>query len=157
MHFIVECKRSFTGDRGNFSSPTVDGLYPRNADCVWQISVDVNHTIVVQFEQFNLEKDKKCKYDYVAFYDGSYSSPQDHANRELLRFCGNSTPPHAFPAHGYPVNSSNSSITVRFKTDSSKQRTGFTAIWHKVLKCELILFSLWDSFQFFYDSLNKIG
>jgi hypothetical protein len=25
---------------------------------------------------------------------------------------------------------------VRFKTDSTKQRLGFTAIWHQVLKCE---------------------
>lgn len=134
--FISECSQKFTGDRGNFSSPVVDGLYPRNADCVWQITVDENHTIVVQFEDFNLEKDKKCKYDYVAFYDGNYSTPADHPLRELLRFCGNSTPPHSYPPYGYPVNSSSNAITVHFKTDSTKQRLGFSAIWHKVLKCE---------------------
>jgi hypothetical protein len=27
---------------------------------------------------------------------------------------------------------------MRFKTDSTKERLGFTAIWHKVLKCEWI-------------------
>jgi hypothetical protein len=110
-------------------------LYPINADCVWTIKVDDNHTVVVQFEEFNLEKDKKCKYDYVAFYDGVVS-PGDYDRKELLRFCGNSTPPHSHPAFGYPINSSSSSITVRFKTDSTKQRLGFTAIWHQVLKCE---------------------
>ena len=87
------------------------------------------------FEEFNLEKDKKCKYDYVAFYDGSFPSPEN-SNREMLRFCGNSTPPHSYPPYGYPVNSSSNAITVRFKTDATKERLGFTAIWYKVLKCE---------------------
>lgn len=131
-----ECTREFTGERGNFTSPVVYGLYPINADCVWTIKVDDNHTVVVQFEEFNLEKDKKCKYDYVAFYDGVVS-PGDYDRKELLRFCGNSTPPHSHPAFGYPINSSSSSITVRFKTDSTKQRLGFTAIWHQVLKYHL--------------------
>ena len=111
------------------------GKYPSNADCVWQISVDENHTIVAQFEEFNLEKDKKCKYDYVAFYDGNYSKV-DKNSKELLRFCGNTTPPHSYPPHGYPVNSSSNALTIHFKTDSDVERTGFTVIWHKVLKCK---------------------
>ena len=131
------CREMFTGDRGNFSSPVVDGKYPNGADCVWQISVDENHTVVVLFNKFNLELDKKCKYDFVAFYDGSYASPDAHSDRELLRFCGNSTPPHSYPRTGYPINSSSNAITVRFKTDDDIARIGFSAIWYKELKYHL--------------------
>ena len=134
--FISGCRKEFTGDRGNFSSPVVDGKYPNSADCVWQISVDENHTVVVLFTEFNLELDKKCKYDFVAFYDGSYASPDAYSDKELLRFCGNSTPPHSYPRSGYPINSSSNHITVRFKSDDNIARIGFSAIWYKELKCE---------------------
>ena len=54
-----------------------------------------------------------------------------------MRFCGNSTPPRSHPAFGYPVNSSDSDMTVYFKTDSTKERRGFTVEWYKVLKSKL--------------------
>ncbi|XP_028401867.1 uncharacterized protein LOC114524862 isoform X2 [Dendronephthya gigantea] len=131
-----ECGGNLIGDQGNFSSPVVNGLYPKKAECIWQITVDTNHTIVVQFERFNLEKDKKCNFDYVAFYDGD-TSVKDNLQYELMRFCGNTTPPHSFPDYGYPVNSSSNQMTIRFKSDATKERLGFSAIWHKVLRYDL--------------------
>lgn len=140
LQFISECSRNFDKDlkgfaRGNFSTPLVNGRYPRDADCVWRIKVNKNYTIVVQFEKLDLEEDKKCKYDFVAFYDDYYAAPENYSTSELLRYCGNNTPPHAYPPYGYPVNSSSNEITVRFKTDSTNERLGFTAIWYTVLKC----------------------
>ena len=54
-----------------------------------------------------------------------------------MRFCGNSTPPRAHPPFGYPINSSDSDMTVYFKTDLTKERKGFTVEWYKVLKSKL--------------------
>lgn len=134
---FLECGGVFEGEHGNFTSPVVNGVYPPDAECVWQIIVDKNHTVVVRFQDFDLEEDKKCNYDYVAFYDGNYTLPSLPADKQMMQFCGNSTPPRAYPAFGYPVNSSDNSITVYFKTDSDKQQKGFTAIWYKVLKRKL--------------------
>lgn len=142
MYCPDKCGGVFVGDRGNFSSPVVNGVYPAGAQCVWRINVDKNHTVVVRFKDFDLEEDKKCYYDYVAFYDGDYSLPSLPANKQLMRFCGNSTPPRAHPPFGYPINSSDSDMTVYFKTDLTKERKGFTVEWYKVLKIHLRVSSM---------------
>lgn len=130
------CSKVLTGDSGNFSSPEENGLYPVSAECVWNIKVDQNYTVVVEFHDFDLEEDKKCNYDFLAFYDGDYADPSK-SKEFILRFCGNGTTPRAYPFYGYPVNSTGSAMTVYFKTDSSRQRKGFNATWYKVLKLHL--------------------
>jgi cubilin len=67
MYFIV-----YTGCGGNFSTPTGTLIsknypenYPHNALCEWLITVKVDQSVVLTFEDFQVEGGG-CRYDYVA-------------------------------------------------------------------------------------------
>lgn len=42
------------------------GHYPNNMDCFWVMTAEPNEHIQLTFEDFNLEKNNNCKYDYVS-------------------------------------------------------------------------------------------
>lgn len=38
--------------------------------CVWVLQVLINYIVKLDLEEFYLEEDKKCFYDYMEFFDG---------------------------------------------------------------------------------------
>ena len=80
----------------------------------WTLAPENGGNIELTFEDFDLEEDKHCSYDYVVVSHGSYSE----------KFCGHSTPS--------VITSSGTSIMVTFHTDNSVTRQGFSAEWREV-------------------------
>lgn len=69
------------------------------------------------FDFFDLEKEDKCVYDYVAFYDGHSS-----VNGTLLgKYCGNKIPS--------PVISLTNKMLMVFHSDSRAEFNGFRATY----------------------------
>ena len=53
--------------------PTLFIRYPRNQNCVWNITADEGYFVVVDFDDFKLEEPQPsgfCPFDYVAFSGG---------------------------------------------------------------------------------------
>ena len=68
---------------------------------------------MLTFETFDLESGG-CQYDYVEVSYDSYSQ----------RYCGSTIPG--------PFTSTGSSMVVRFHSNGSQTRTGFSAAWTEV-------------------------
>nr|CAB3234608.1 cubilin [Phallusia mammillata] len=113
----------FHDHAGSITSPNYPNNYPRNSNCIWQMFVDPAYHLDVTFDDnFNIEYNDGCLYDYVAFYDGS-----SEFSPEITRFCGVSGDDTA--PDGDPVKSSIQYLTVRFRSDFSTQHAGFKANW----------------------------
>lgn len=105
---------------GNITSPLYPDKYPNGVKCVWVLQAPVNHTVKLDLKEFHLEKDKKCFYDYMEFFDGD---TEDH---RLIRerMCG----PHDPPIEP-PIESTGQKLMVVFHSDKSKNDKGFRAVW----------------------------
>ncbi|XP_041824165.1 cubilin [Melanotaenia boesemani] len=107
------CGGPVTAPSGEIHSPLYPSSYPNNADCSWTVSVDANHRVFLNFTDLDIEYHSGCLWDYVAIHDGpTMSSPL------LAQVCGTSTP---------PITSTQSTIYVRFRSDSSGNHRGFSA------------------------------
>ncbi|XP_071156308.1 cubilin-like isoform X2 [Mytilus edulis] len=117
--------RGITGGcGGNFSTPTGTLLsknypdnYPHNTECEWLITVQEGQTVVLTFEDFDVEGGS-CRYDYVAGYDG-----RNRNSTEIFRHCGTAVPsPNVFTSTG-------NQMFVRMRTDASVSARGFKATY----------------------------
>ncbi|XP_034025114.1 cubilin [Thalassophryne amazonica] len=108
------CGGPVTAPSGEIHSPLYPSNYPHNVDCSWVIRVDPSHRVFFNFSDLEIEYSSSCSWDYVAIYDGpTMSSPL------LSRVCGSSLPP--------AITSTQNTIYVRFRSDSSRNHRGFSA------------------------------
>uniref|UniRef100_A0A3B4F981 Cubilin n=1 Tax=Pundamilia nyererei TaxID=303518 RepID=A0A3B4F981_9CICH len=107
------CGGPVTAPSGEIHSPLYPNSYPNNVDCSWVISVDPNHRVFLNFTDLDIEYHSSCNFDYVAIHDGPTSS-----SPLLGRVCGSSVP---------PFTSTQNTIYVRFRSDSSGNHRGFSA------------------------------
>ncbi|KAG7219563.1 hypothetical protein INR49_018990 [Caranx melampygus] len=108
------CGGPVTAPSGEIHSPSYPSSYPNNVDCSWVISVDSHHRVLLNFSDLDIENHSNCAWDYVSIHDGpSSSSPL------LARVCGSTLPPS--------ITSTQSSMFVRFRSDSSRNHRGFSA------------------------------
>ncbi|XP_053268342.1 cubilin [Pleuronectes platessa] len=108
------CGGPVTAPSGEIHSPLYPGSYPNNVDCSWVISVDSHHRVLFNFSDLDIEHHSNCSWDYVVVHDGpTISSPL------LARVCGTSLPPS--------ITTTQNTITVRFRSDSSRSHRGFSA------------------------------
>ena len=114
----TDCGKNETGG-GNISSPLYPNNYPDGVKCVWVLVAPVNHTVKLDLEVFHLEKDKKCFYDYMEFFDGD--TEEHHLIRE--RMCGRNV---SLPQ---PIESTGQKLMVVFHSDKSVNDKGFEAVW----------------------------
>ncbi|XP_065062465.1 uncharacterized protein LOC135689240 isoform X2 [Rhopilema esculentum] len=54
-----------SGDNGQFSSPNYPANYPVNMSCRWTINTAPGTRILLNFTHFQVERNKKCLYDYL--------------------------------------------------------------------------------------------
>ncbi|XP_072307339.1 cubilin [Eucyclogobius newberryi] len=110
------CGGPITAPSGEIHSPLYPSSYPSNVDCSWVISVDPNHRVLFNFTDLDIEYHSNCTWDYVEVHDGPLlSSPL------LAHVCG-STLPSA-------ITSTSNTISVRFRSDSSRNHRGFRAFF----------------------------
>ncbi|KAM6953504.1 cubilin [Aplochiton taeniatus] len=108
------CGGPVTAPSGEIHSPSYPNNYPHNADCSWVISVEPGHRVLFNFTDLEIENHSNCSFDYVAIYDGPGMS-----SAMLAHVCGS-----ALPA---AITSSQNTIYVRFRSDVSSNRRGFSA------------------------------
>lgn len=102
------------------SSPNYPQHYPLNATVIWFISVLYSRTIQLNFTDFNLEKNKKCIYDYVFIQE-----TQLGGGSISRKYCGHKLPPN--------YTSLSNKIKVVFVSDKfSNVDVGFKANWQEV-------------------------
>ncbi|KAI0218619.1 Exoskeleton protein RP43 [Lamellibrachia satsuma] len=86
--------------------------YRNKMRCGWRIQVDPSKIVKLEFLTFDVEEVKHCKYDNVTVYDG-----EDDSAPWMGTFCGTTLPRDFI--------SSNRSLFVSFKSDSSQTKSGF--------------------------------
>lgn len=114
----AECTFNETKPGRNISSPLYPKNYPDGVKCVWVLQAPINHTVKLDLEEFDLEDDKKCFYDYMEFFDGD--TEEHHLIRK--RMCGGPHGPQT-------IESTGQKLMVVFHSDKSKNYRGFRALW----------------------------
>ncbi|NWH18637.1 CUZD1 protein, partial [Grus americana] len=110
---IENCGGQLTGPNGTLTSPNYPAAYPEFAYCVWHIQTAKNSKINLKFQDFFLELDQNCQFDFTAVYDGLTT------NTGLIgKVCGRAQP--AFE-------SSSNVMTVVLSTDYANSYKGFSA------------------------------
>ncbi|KAL3278791.1 hypothetical protein HHI36_016314 [Cryptolaemus montrouzieri] len=100
---------------GHLESPNFPEEYQLNKECIWRITVPQDYQVALRFQSFEVENHDGCVYDYVEIRDGfSLESPL------LGVHCGHKIP-------GDIISSSNH-LMVKFVSDGSVQKGGFSAI-----------------------------
>ncbi|NXD11119.1 CUZD1 protein, partial [Nothocercus nigrocapillus] len=107
------CGGLLTGHNGTFISPNYPKPYPEFTYCVWHIQTARKSKINLEFDDFFLELDKNCRFDFVAIYDGLTT------NSSLIgKVCGRSQP---------KFESSSNAMTIVLAADYANSYRGFSA------------------------------
>ncbi|KAL7295305.1 hypothetical protein TKK_0011339 [Trichogramma kaykai] len=103
-----------------FYSPNYPDVYPKNMSCFKVLEADPGMVLRVEFrDNFELEDQEKCIYDFLEVRDGKYGY-----SRLIGRFC------RAFP---FPeITSSSRYLWLHFRSDNSIQGAGFRAVWSMI-------------------------
>ncbi|KAJ8280235.1 hypothetical protein GJAV_G00052160 [Gymnothorax javanicus] len=123
-HKHKECGGQKTGLEGSLSSPNHPKPYPHQQLCTWRISVPEGHVIRLAFQNFSLETQDVCEFDYVEVHD-SANTGDGHV---LGRFCGTSLPPE--------LTSSGPVMTLLFVADEGVADSGFYATYRAITLSE---------------------
>ncbi|XP_077397266.1 membrane frizzled-related protein isoform X2 [Festucalex cinctus] len=119
-HTNSDCGGQKVGPLGSLASPNHPRPYPHQQVCVWHISVEEDHVITLHFQNFSLEIQDVCEFDYVEVHDSSNTG----VGRVLGRFCGSALPPD--------LTSSGQHMTVLFVADEGVADSGFNATYQSV-------------------------
>merc|ERR1719318_2177626 len=98
---------------GVIQSTNYPSNYPSKDDLRFPLEVAAGSTIQLTFQDFAVEADPSCQYDYVQVLDTDGSSK--------AKLCGESVPS--------PIRSSGNKMTVLFRSDQSVVKKGFKATW----------------------------
>ncbi|XP_077206113.1 CUB and zona pellucida-like domain-containing protein 1 isoform X2 [Paroedura picta] len=110
---IENCGGKLHSPVGSFTSPNYPKSHPPFAYCVWHIQTEANTRINLTFSDMFLEMDEKCRFDFVAIYDGATT------NSGLIKqVCGLVKPTFV---------SSSNFMTIVLSTDYANSYRGFSA------------------------------
>ncbi|KAI8490969.1 hypothetical protein Bbelb_313880 [Branchiostoma belcheri] len=76
VHSACSTGRYLYGEEGNITSPrdVTRGTYQNNVDCTWVISVDPGKVVVLEFVEFNIQYEPRCRHDWFSVQDIPYIS-----------------------------------------------------------------------------------
>ncbi|KAJ8670674.1 hypothetical protein QAD02_001933 [Eretmocerus hayati] len=103
---------------GHLESPNYPEEYQSSKECVWRLSAPQDYQVALKFQSFEIESHDNCVYDYVEVRDG-------HGPESPLIgiYCGYKLPPD--------IRSSGNKLLIKFVSDSSVQKAGFSATFMK--------------------------
>lgn len=116
--FEAICGGELQMEEGSLTSPNYPEFYLPSKECVWQIIVPIGYSVALIFHSFQLEKHDTCVYDYLEIRDGL-----DKNAPLLKKLCGSQIPT--------PIKSTNNAMYLKFVSDSSVEKQGFTATFQK--------------------------
>lgn len=112
---------------GHLESPNYPEEYQSSKECIWRLTVPQDYQVALKFQSFEIENDDSCVYDYVEVRDGhNLDSPL------IGLYCGYKAPPD--------LRSSGNKLFVKFVSDGSVQKAGFSATVMKGKVLKLINF-----------------
>lgn len=123
---ISKTEVSLSGSKGNFSSSNYPSTYPSMQEQDWRIAVDSGQYVKLTINSLNLEGYGfyQCPFDTLEIRDGACFSS------DLLGiFCGNLS-----TGFSWSLFSSSRHMWVRFNSDETVGRAGFTASYSSVGK-----------------------
>ncbi|XP_051165744.1 tolloid-like protein 2 isoform X2 [Leptopilina boulardi] len=103
---------------GHLESPNYPEEYQSSKECIWRLSVPQDYQVALKFQSFEIENHDNCVYDFVEIRDG-----HDADSPLIGVYCGYKIPPD--------IRSTGSKLLVKFISDSSVQKAGFSAIFMK--------------------------
>lgn len=111
---------------GHLESPNYPEEYQSSKECVWKLSVPQDYQVALKFQSFEIENHDNCVYDYVEVRDG-------HNNDSPLIgvYCGYKIPPD--------IKSTGNKLLVKFVSDGSVQKAGFSATFMKGNKAKAVV------------------
>ncbi|XP_038652379.1 cubilin [Scyliorhinus canicula] len=113
--YEVACGGTLNGN-GIIKSPYYPNSYPHNKSCEWIINQSEGQVVTLNFISLDIEDATNCSHDYLEVQDGSVvDSPL------IGKYCGTIIPPI--------VRSTQSSMFIKFKTDSNISKPGFQAAY----------------------------
>ncbi|XP_030624670.1 LOW QUALITY PROTEIN: cubilin [Chanos chanos] len=118
--YEIACGGTLSG-MGQIRSPLFPDPYPHNKECEWVINQPEGYVVTFSFLSLDIEGSSRCIFDYVEVRDGpSASSPL------IGQYCGTQVPGM--------LQSTQRSMYIRFKTDSSVSNHGFSAEYSSAIE-----------------------
>lgn len=112
------CGGELSMEQGHLESPNYPDDYRSNKECIWKITVPIGYQVALRFHSFEIENHDDCVYDYLDIRDGH------EENSTLIGvFCGYKKPED--------IKSSTNKMRIKFVTDGSVQKAGFSATFMK--------------------------
>ena len=108
-------------------SPNYPSNYSNKELCNWEILAPKGHKIVLNFQDFNLERSRNCKHDYLKVSDAHLSQIQ----QIYEPMCGQ-------PLPFEPIISNGRKLQLKFKSGKSGTARGFK-ITYALIGLEIIL------------------
>ncbi|XP_066440814.1 cubilin [Eleutherodactylus coqui] len=118
------CGGVFQAPNGEIHSPNYPRPYDHNTDCSWLIKVDPGHRVFLNFTDFDTES-ASISGDSVSVYDGENS-----AAPKLAELSGSQIPS--------AITSTQNSMFVHLKSDSSINHRGFSARFSEVCGSSIV-------------------
>uniref|UniRef100_A0A182SAV1 CUB domain-containing protein n=1 Tax=Anopheles maculatus TaxID=74869 RepID=A0A182SAV1_9DIPT len=106
------CGGSLTALMGEFSSPNYPETYPRNVECVWELSASPGNKMTLFFKELDIDSTDDCNGDYLEVREQYENGPL------LGDFCGNQIPTNLTVAN---------SFWVKFRSNEADVAKGFLA------------------------------
>jgi tolkin len=124
---------------GRLESPNYPLEYLPSKECIWKITVPKEFQVALHFQSFEVENHDNCvsilsnsSHDLVAYYKYIFEQVYDYVevrdgdsndSRLIGVFCGYKIPPD--------MRSSSNKLFVKFVSDGSVQKAGFSATFMK--------------------------
>ncbi|XP_055517540.1 LOW QUALITY PROTEIN: tolloid-like protein 2 [Leucoraja erinacea] len=116
--YTAICGGNIRKDAGQIQSPNYPDDYWPSKECVWTIAVATACHVGLIFQAFEVERHDTCAYDYLEVRDGD-----GHDAPLIGRYCGYNNPSN--------IRSSSNTLWLRFMSDTSIGKAGFTADFFK--------------------------
>lgn len=117
-NYEAVCGGELTMEEGHLESPNYPDDYRPNKECIWKITVPEGYQVALRFHSFEIENHDDCVYDYLDIRDGH------EENSTLIGvFCGYKKPED--------IKSASNKMRIKFVTDGSVQKAGFSATFLK--------------------------
>jgi cubilin len=115
--FGSECLQELfiNSSRTIISSPNYPANYDNDVDCTWILHSDRLSRIQIRIRFLSMEASRRCRYDYLSVYDGTYGQQVWNKTNQICRRSQSRT----------IMISSGNTVKLKFKTDRSVVRRGF--------------------------------
>lgn len=115
--YFPNCDTILNSTQGTFHTPKYPELYNHNSKCSWSITVPKGNAIMLEFLDFDIEKEVNCNNDYLTIYDSNSTT--------IGQYCNSKRPPTL-------VCSSSNTMRLNFKSDDVLALKGFLVTYQAI-------------------------